>query len=276
MRMLVRRSLGVTRVAAHLARGAVTLAVVMPFAGPARRRRIVQRWSEGVLRIFGLALDVHGAPPDAGRQRPVVLVGNHISWIDIYAYLCVADVQFVAKSEVQSWPLIGWFARSLGTIFVERDRPRDALRVGDEIRAALAAGKAVCVFPEGTTTDGSVVLPFSAALLGPAVEANAHVLPVSITYRNAAGEPCQRVAFTGDATLVESIWTLAAGEKTRVQLRFLDAIEAGGLDRRTVARRSEESVRASLGHPPPPIHRRRPGVSPRNETEVPLAIRGAL
>ncbi len=261
MRTHLRRSLGITRTVLHLAQGAVKMAVVMPLAGPDRRRRLVQRWARGVLDIFGLELCVHGAPPGAipgagsgagasgaAQGRPVLLVGNHVSWIDIYAYLAVADVRFVAKSEVRAWPLIGWFAANLGTIFVERDRPRDAVRVGEEIKAALASGETICLFPEGTTTDGSVVLPFSAALLSPAVAAEALVHPVSIAYRTADGQPCRRVAFTGDATLVESIWALASGGRTRVELRFLEPIATAGLDRRALARRSEAAVRASLGY----------------------------
>jgi 1-acyl-sn-glycerol-3-phosphate acyltransferase len=247
MRTHLRRSLGLARTVAHLTRGAVTMAVVMPLAGPERQRRIVQRWARGVLDIFGLDLHVDGTPPGAHGARPVLLVGNHVSWLDIYAYLAVTDVRFVAKSEVRSWPLIGWFATRLGTIFVERDRLRDAVRVGDEIKTALGAGQTICVFPEGTTTDGSVVLPFSAALLSPAVAAEAHVHPVAIAYRAADGQRCSRVAFTGDATLVESIWALTAGGRTRVELRFLDPIAASGLDRRGLTRRAETAVRASLG-----------------------------
>ncbi len=248
MLLHVRRALGMGRVVVHLLRGAATMAIVLPFAGDAARRRIVQNWSTGVLRIFRLDLEIDGPLPRSQTSRPVLLVGNHISWIDIYAFLSVAEIRFVAKSEVRSWPLIGWFARNLGTIFVERDRPRDAIRVGTEIRAALAAGQVVCVFPEGTTTDGSVVLPFSSVLLNAAVETGADVQPVSIAYRRTNGAPCTRMAFTGDTTLVGSIWALAAGERSTVRLCFLQAMPSEGAERRALARTAEDAVRASLGH----------------------------
>ncbi len=254
MLMQVRRSLGMVRVVLHLVRGAVTMAVVLPFTGEAGRRRIVQAWSAGVLRIFGLDLEVEGVPPGQQNVRPLLLVGNHISWIDIYAFLTVAEIRFVAKSEVRSWPLIGWFAHNLGTIFVVRDRPRDAIRVGSEIRAALAAGEVVCVFPEGTTTDGSVVLPFSSVLLHSAVETGVDVQPVSIAYQRPDGQPCTRTAFTGDTTLVGSIWALTAGERSTVRLSFLDAMPSVGAERRALARAAEDAVRSSLGHyPRPPL-----------------------
>lgn len=247
MRTILRRSVGMARVVLHLTRGAATVLLVFPLVGPARRRRIVQRWSEGVLQIFGLSLQVAGQPPQSPAGGPVMLVGNHISWVDIYAYLSVADVRFVAKSEVKSWPLIGWFAGCLGTIFVERDRPRDAVRVGQEIRTALDAGQTVCVFPEGTTTDGSVVLPFSSVLVSAAVDKAIPLQPVSIAYRQPSGEPCFRAAFTGDATLVASIWELAGGGRSMVELRFLEPLDASQTDRRALTRRAEDLVRQSLG-----------------------------
>ncbi len=123
MRQMMSRSLGMLRVAAHLLKGAAIMALVFPFIGRQQRRRIVKRWSERVLVIFGLTLRIVGQPAASTSGRPVMLVGNHISWVDIYAYLCAAEVKFVAKSEVRSWPLIGWFATNLGTIFVDRADP---------------------------------------------------------------------------------------------------------------------------------------------------------
>lgn len=250
MRQTLRRTVGMGRVIAHLTRGALTMALVFPFIGGEKRRRITKRWSDGVLDIFGLTLQVEGTPHLRGRSEPLLIVSNHISWVDIYAYLSVAELHFIAKSEVKSWPLIGWFARNIGTIFVERDRPRDAVRVGREIRDALDAGYALCLFPEGTTTDGSIVLPFSSVLLSAALDKSAPVQPVSIAYLHPDGEPCTRAAFTGDATLVASIWALAGGEKSVVRLSFLEPLATEGTDRRALARQAEDAVRASLGHPP--------------------------
>lgn len=250
MRKMIRRSAGMVRVVLHLVRGATTMAIVFPFIGEERRRQIIKRWSDGVLQIFGLTLELEGTPPAATLgQPPIMLVGNHVSWVDIYAYLSVTEVKFVAKSEVRSWPLIGWFATRLGTIFVERDRPRDAVRVGDEVRGALSAGHKVCVFPEGTTTDGSVVLPFSSVLLSAAVEKGVAVQPVAIAYRRPDGGICTRAAFTGDDTLVASLWQLAGGDRSVVKLTFLEPMTSEGTDRRLLARQAEDAIRACLNHP---------------------------
>ena len=279
----LRQVWGMVRVVTHLVRGAATMALVFPLIGPTRRRRAVKRWSEGVLEIFGLELQVDGRLADT---RQVMLVGNHISWVDIYAYLSVAEMRFVAKSEVEAWPLIGWFAKNLGTIFVVRDRPRDAVRVGNEVRSALDAGDLVCIFPEGTTTDGSVVMPFSSVLLGAAVDKAVPVQPVAISYRQPDSSPCRRAAFTGDATILASIWHLAAGGKSIVRLSFLNPLETSRVDRRTVAKDAEAMVRSSLGHPPAsvggavlPIAKPTPGTvaEPQSLREAPLdATPGAI
>jgi 1-acyl-sn-glycerol-3-phosphate acyltransferase len=249
MRTVIRRSAAMARVVLHLVRGATTMAIVFPFIGEERRRRIIKHWSGGVLDIFGLKLELEGTPPGSTSGLPLMLVGNHVSWVDIYAYLSVTEVKFVAKSEVKSWPLIGWFATNLGTIFVERDRPRDAVRVSDEVRGALGTGHKVCVFPEGTTTDGSVVLPFSSVLISAAVDQGVAVQPVAIAYRRPDGDICTRAAFTGDDTLVASLWQLAGGGRSVVKLTFLEPIKSGVMDRRFLARQAEDAIRASLKHP---------------------------
>ncbi len=246
-----RRVFGMFRVVVHLTRGATKMLLLFPLIGRERQRREIKRWAEGVLAIFGLDLVVEGTPPTPANG-PRLLAGNHVSWVDIYAYLSVTEVTFVAKSEVRAWPLVGWLASRIGTIFVERDRPRDAVRVGNEVRAALADGTVVCVFPEGTTTDGTVVLPFSSVLLSPAIDTAAHVQPVSIAYHAPDGTLCDRAPFTGDATLVGSLWRLAGGGRSTVRLTFLEPIDGGSADRREIARRAEDAVRRSLGHDPAP------------------------
>ncbi|MEZ5857077.1 MAG: lysophospholipid acyltransferase family protein [Hyphomicrobiaceae bacterium] len=243
-----RRLAGMVRVILHLLRSALTMALVMPWVGPQRRTRIVRNWCQAVLDLFRLDLAVTGTPAcQTTAARPVLLVGNHISWIDIYAYMSVMDVRFVAKSEVGGWPLIGWFARRLGTIFVTRDSRRDAARAGSEIGRALGGGAAVCVFPEGTTTDGSVVLPFSGVLLQPAVETRALVQPVAIAYRDAEGRRSPRMAFIGEETLVASIWSLVVGERTLIELHFLEPVASDGRSRRQLAGECELAVRTALG-----------------------------
>lgn len=240
---LLRRLAGMVRVIVHLGRGALILAFVFPFLSADRQRYAIQRWARGVLRIFGLGLQVDGSPQGGG---PLLLVGNHVSWVDIYAYLAVVDARFVAKSEVRSWPVIGWFASRLGTIFVDRDRPRDAVRVGQAIADGLRDGASIVVFPEGTTSDGTRVLPFSPVLFAPACDLGVPVQPVAIRYEGAGGLRCLRTSFVDDKTLVGSLWDLAGGGQSTIRLSFLEPISADSDGRRGMASAAERGIRSRL------------------------------
>src|SRR6185295_17954098 len=117
----------------------------------------------------------------------------------------IAGTRFVAKSEVRGWPVVGTVAARTDTFFIVRGRYRDAARVKHEIAIALARGERVCVFPEGTTTDGSTVGRFYAALLQAAVDSGAAVQPVALRYVDAGGNRMDDAAFIGDMTFVASL-----------------------------------------------------------------------
>ena len=117
----------------------------------------------------------------------MLVVANHVSWLDIFALHAVGPVRFIAKAEIERWPVLGGLVRGVGTLFIERARRHDTHRVNQEIARALAAGDIVAVFPEGTTTDGTALLPFKGSLLQPIIDAQGHVQPVAIRYRDADG-----------------------------------------------------------------------------------------
>lgn len=140
----------------------------------AQRQQAVQNWSRRLLHRLGVALEVHGPLP---LQGPVLVVSNHLSWLDIVVINAARPCRFVSKSEVKAWPLIGSLVAGAGTLFIERERPRDALRVVHHLAECLQAGDVLAVFPEGTTGDGSAVLPFHANLLQAAVVTGRPVQP---------------------------------------------------------------------------------------------------
>jgi 1-acyl-sn-glycerol-3-phosphate acyltransferase len=175
------------RTGVHVLQGVATTTSVFPFLAPASRRAIVRRWCGRLLRILNVDLRVHGQwPSHAGN---VLVVANHISWLDIFVLNAVQPVRFVAKSELARWPVVGRMIRGVGTLFVERSRMRDARRVNGQATAALAGGDVVAVFPEGTTTDGTELLPFKSSLFEPIVEAQGHIQPVAIRFIDGAGAP---------------------------------------------------------------------------------------
>ena len=164
-----------------------------------------------LLRLLGVRLHVSGA---IARERPLVIVANHVSWLDILTLTAVAPVRFVSKAEVARWPVIGWLAKLQRSVFLDRgDRATVGSKAG-EVIAALRAGDLVVVFPEGTTSDGNRVLPFKSGLLGAVREAMGtdplHVQPLSICHTGWHGMPIGRArrhlaAYPGRVRLIHSL-----------------------------------------------------------------------
>lgn len=238
---MMTRGLRLMRLVLHLLHGLLTAAFAFPFFTFARRRIAIKRWSQSLLRILGVRLHVHGEPPRA-RSGPVMLVANHVSWLDIFAINAALPVRFVAKSEVRSWPAIGWLSMKTGTLFIKRARRRDTLRINREIADAMLDGDTVAVFPEGTTTDGSRVLRFHSSLLQPALLAQAHVHPVALRFERGDGSLCIEAAYDGDKSLWDSILLMVAQPAIHVHLWFLPALALNVAHRRTLATAAHEVI----------------------------------
>lgn len=188
------------------------------------RNRHMQPWSAALLDAMDIGLDVHGELPD--DDAPVFIAANHVSWLDIWVINAVCPTLFVAKSEIRGWPVFGWLAARVGTLFIERSRRADTRKVNDRIIARLAvSGERIAVFPEGTTTDGSVVRPFHSSLFQPAVGASARVHPVAIRYVDAQGERTDVSAYIDEMPLLASMWRIAGAHGLRAELYFLEPIE---------------------------------------------------
>jgi 1-acyl-sn-glycerol-3-phosphate acyltransferase len=186
-----------------------------------------------MLGRLGVELRVVGAPAPAG---PLLLVSNHVSWVDILALHAVCPCRFVAKADVERWPLLGTLVTGGGTLYVKRESRRDAMRVVHRMVEALKDGDIVAVFPEGTTSDGSAVLPFHSGLIQAAISAGAPVQPVAVQIVDGrSGRPSRAVSYMGDESLAGSVWrTLCARELCAV-VTFGTPQVAAGRDRRAWA-----------------------------------------
>lgn len=189
-----------------------------------------------MLERLGVELEIRGNPAFAG---PLLLVSNHISWLDIIVLHAARHCRFVSKANVRQWPIIGPLATGAGTLYVERESRRDAMRVVHRMVAALQAGDVLAVFPEGTTGDGTSVLPFHANLLQAAVSADSPVQPVALQY-----QPSRAVAYIGDDSLVGSIWRTLCAREVRAVVSFGSPQRAQGRERRTWARELRETIAA--------------------------------
>lgn len=233
---------------AHVLAGLFTILWWFPQLAPSHREARVQVWAAGLLAIWGVRLEVRGEVPRAG---PVLMVANHISWLDIPVLHAARHCRFVSKADVKRWPLIGRMASAAGTLYIERESRRDALRTVHGMAQALRNGEVVAVFPEGTTSDGTDVLPFHANLLQAAIATDAAVLPVALQFLDMRGRPTTRPSYVGDDSLIGSIWR-TLGEDVVAVVHFGAPQQALGRDRRAWAADLREAVRAlRQGEPPP-------------------------
>jgi 1-acyl-sn-glycerol-3-phosphate acyltransferase len=214
-----------------------------PALDAAGRQQRIQWWSAKLLRTMGLRLEASGTP----RPGATLIVANHVSWLDIAAIHAVApQARFVSKADVLHWPLIGWLVKGAGTIFIERERKRDALRVVHQMAAALMDGDTVAVFPEGTTTDGRALLPFHANLLHAAVTTGTPVQPVALRYADAAWMISPAAEYIGDTSLAQSLWRIASARGLVVHVDVLPAQGSRHADRRALAQLLREQIEAAL------------------------------
>jgi len=194
------------RLVLHVVRGILTIALRYPLVAPATRLRLRQRWSGKLLAILGIRLQAEGVGIIPGSM----LVANHISWLDIFVINALAPSAFISKAEVRAWPVIGWLAARSETVFLRRGSRGHAKIVNAEIAALLDGGRNVAVFPEGTTTDGSHVLHFHAALLQPAIAAGHPLQALALSYHAADGSPSRGPAYDGDLSLSQCLGNILA------------------------------------------------------------------
>jgi 1-acyl-sn-glycerol-3-phosphate acyltransferase len=177
---------------------------------------------------------------------PLLVVANHVSWLDVYLLNALAPARFVAKSEVRRWPLVGAMAATCGTLFIVRGSYRDAARVKDEVAAALRRGERVVVFPEATTTDGTRVARFYAALLQAAIDAGVPVQPVAIRYVGPDGAPDAAAAFIDDMTFATSLARVLRRRTVVADLHIAPAFSSERRTRRELAFLTRRWITAAL------------------------------
>lgn len=231
------------RLLGHLLRGAWTVGVRFPRATPEARHAMNRAWSLRILELCGMKLVVHN---DAARlDAGALVVSNHISWIDIYVINAWRPTPFVSKAEIRHWPLIGWFAQNLDTVFIEREKRSDARRIMHELAARLERGELMCVFPEGTTTDGLAIKPFHSNMFQAPVSAGKPVQPICILYEDAQGRQSAAPAYIDDVSLKQSLDALLKAGPITAHVYVGEAIGPGD-DRRKLAASAQEAVEAAL------------------------------
>lgn len=199
--------------------------------------------------IFGLRLHVEG---DVAPDRPLLLVANHTTYLDILVLGSLTALAFTPKSEIRDWPIIGFLCILADCVFIER-RAAYMQHAAAEMRAKLKRGKVLCIFGEGTTTDGIHLKPFKSGFFSLAIEEHLAVQPVSIAYTHLGRRPIapdkrEEVAWVGEATLVDHLWHILSVPNVRIYVRLHPAIPADSFtDRKLLAQACEHSVKAGVG-----------------------------
>ena len=229
---------------------------------PSAARRFPHWYHRQVCRLMGVRLSIDG---EIAAGRPVLLISNHTSWLDIPVLSAVAPVSFVAKKDVARWPFVSSLARLQRTVFVDRERRTAVGETTNEIMTRLATGDTVVLFAEGTSSDGNRVLPFKTSLFAapkpPAKAAGADegaataevaVQTLSLVYTHLHGIPLGRsarpgVGWYGDMEMQSHAWELLKSGPLDVRIHISPPMPLDSFsDRKDLARRTEDAVRQSV------------------------------
>lgn len=204
--------------------------------GSPRFRRAVRWWCRALVRAAGMRVRIVGeAPGDGG----VLVVANHISWLDIPLLAAVRPARMLAKREIRDWPVAGPIAAQ-AALFIDRDRLRTLPETVAEIAGALRAGQAVAVFPEGSTWCGREQGHYRRAVFQAALDAGVPVQPVRIRYRTLDGTASTAPAFVGDDSLLTSVWRVVTARRLVAEVEVLPLVGAGEYpDRKSLARAAQ-------------------------------------
>ncbi|MDZ7719363.1 MAG: lysophospholipid acyltransferase family protein [Balneolaceae bacterium] len=182
------------------------------------RNRCLKFWGLHSMKCLGAKIEIEGTPP----EPPFFLVSNHLSYIDIPVYYYALKTTFVAKSEIKYWPVLGFMARTLGIIFIDRSRKRDVHRVNSMIADKINEHQGVVLFPEGRTSPGDEIKPFRPSLLQHPVEAAFDVHYAVIRYETGKNDPPARdtVSWWQDVSLMKHFIGLASNRSITATVTF--------------------------------------------------------
>lgn len=240
----------VGRIIAHTLLGLAIASVVLPLCKTSYKARLIRWWCKNLLAAFNLKVSSYGHIPAQNAQlSSTMFVANHISWSDIHAINSIITLRFIAKSDIINWPVFGYLVSRANTLFIDRRSKRDAKRTIDVAVQSLQAGDNLCLFAEGTTSDGTVLYPFKSSLIQAAIEAKATIRPIAIRYPHPNGGVNTDVAYAGETPLIQSMQKILSQKQAVIELHFLEPIPAEDVakqDRRELTLHIETVIRQQL------------------------------
>ena len=204
----------------------IPLCLLLLISTKRQQEKMIQFWCKRLLVIFEIKVEVKGLSSYLSNQKQYLMVANHISWIDIIVIQSIKPSIFVAKSDVASWPLFGWVAQMTGTIFIKREKVSDIKKALKKMKRRLMK-RSVCIFPEGTSTNGRYLLPFKSNLFQSSIDTNKSILPLCLRYKQ-KGIYSDKPAFVDDMSLVDSIMKIKNESDISVEVDVLQSIRPRG------------------------------------------------
>ena len=234
------------RVLLHFVAGLGTCAIVFPLTDAAGRQRRIQHWSIKLLAICKVQVALRNVQGEKPPPRALI-VANHVSWLDIFVINSIQVCHFVAKSDIRTWPLIGWLCEKSGTIFIARGKQRDVRRIFQGLVASIEAGDRVAFFPEGSTAAQGSMLPFHANLFEAACNAKVPVQPYALRYVDEQGLLHSAVEFIGDMSFTQSMLAILKASPIKAELIQLAPVDTTQLHRRELALTTHGMIAEALG-----------------------------
>lgn len=223
--------------------GALIQILFFVFLSQKKRKNMIQTWSKYLLQILQVKVVITGPSQYLLSSNNYLIVSNHISWLDIHVINSLRAQVFVAKSDVSSWPIFGWIAKMIGTIFIQREKLSDLKRVIQVIKSRLNNGDSVCIFPEGTSSDGKSVLEFRSNLFEAVANSHHRILPIAIQYREHY-EYSDRAAFIGEMGLLDSIKRILQSEVLEAHIVIAEPLSANAT-RQSMAFQARQAILGS-------------------------------
>lgn len=201
-------------------------------------------WYQQGCAIVGLRIVVEGKP----AVGPVLMVSNHVSWLDILLLASVANPRFLSKAEIRKWPLIGWAGQQIDTLFIKRGERSASEAASAGIAEGLQQGNRILIFPEGTTTEGKVVKRLHARLFGAAINTRSLVQPIVIHYTddNDTSDTSDRIHFVGEQNLMSNLWLLLGCQNPTAYVYCLPTVDSTGLTRKALSGAIHQSMQEAL------------------------------
>jgi 1-acyl-sn-glycerol-3-phosphate acyltransferase len=225
--------------------GLAVLTFRFPMIDGSAQQAWIKRWSIWVSRMLGLKLTVHGKIDPAIESA--LIVANHSSWLDIVVVNSIQPSAFIAKAEIEKWPVVGLLVARSGTLFIERGKRHAVHKVLQDAVGRLTHDRFVAVFPEGTTNDGTHLLPFHGNMMEAAIRAQVPVQPLAIAYVDGTGTLSEAVKFVGNTTFVGSLFKVLADSEIQANVTILQVDLSAGKTRHELAAGAESKIGNALG-----------------------------